>query len=47
MVIFFNSESVDMVMLYDVTDGSARLVGELWIERFPNRAIRVREQLHL
>ena len=36
---FFNSERVDMVMLYGVADGNARLTCELWIERFPRRAI--------
>ena len=28
-----------MVMLYGVADGNVRLAPELWIERFPNRAI--------
>ena len=39
MVNFSNSERVDMVMIYGVADGNARLARELWIERFPNRAI--------
>ena len=38
MVNFSHSGRVDMVILYGVADGNARLTGELWIERFPNRA---------
>ena len=36
---FSNSERVDMVVLYSVADGNARLARESYIERFPNRAI--------
>ncbi|KAJ3639158.1 hypothetical protein Zmor_004029 [Zophobas morio] len=39
MVNFTNSERADMVMLYGVADGNSSLACELWIERFPNRAI--------
>ena len=36
---FYNSERIDMIMLYGEVDGNARLARGLWIERFPNRAI--------
>ena len=39
MVNFFNSERVDMVMLYGVADGNATLARKLRIECFPNHAI--------
>ncbi|KAJ3662049.1 hypothetical protein Zmor_006416 [Zophobas morio] len=39
MVNFTNSDRADMVMLYGVADGNSSLARELWIERFPNRAI--------
>ncbi|KAJ3651579.1 hypothetical protein Zmor_017609 [Zophobas morio] len=39
MMNFTNSERVDMVMLYGVADRNSSLTRELWIERFPNRAI--------
>ena len=39
MVNFSNLERVEMIMLYGVADGNARLAHELWTERFPNRAI--------
>ena len=39
MVIFSNSERMDMVILYAVADGNARLAWELWIKRFPDRVI--------
>ncbi|KAJ3651451.1 hypothetical protein Zmor_017494 [Zophobas morio] len=49
MVNFSNSNCVDMVMFYGVADGNARLVRELWIERFPNqrmqRILQAEEQI--
>ena len=39
MVNFYSSERVDVIMFYGVADGNARLARELWIKRFPNRAI--------
>ena len=34
-----NMKRVDMVMLYGVADGNAKLARELWTKRFPNHAI--------
>ncbi|KAJ3654829.1 hypothetical protein Zmor_013987 [Zophobas morio] len=39
MVNFYNSDRVDIVMLYGLADGNARLALELWIESFPVCAI--------